>query len=130
MKRTIRIGGLAVTAAIMTVALATGSQAQTPPPQFPSMTFFVTVGGPQGANYGGLEGADRHCQALAEKAGAGGKTWRAYLSTQAVGGATAVNAKDRIGKGPWVNAKGVQIAASVADLHSASNKIAPETLVA
>ena len=79
-----------------------------PPPQFPNMTFFVTsVGGPQGANYGGLEGADRHCQTLAAKAGAGGKTWRAYLSTQAVGGATAVNAKDRIGKGPWVNAKGV-----------------------
>ena len=65
------------------------------------MTFFVTsVGGPQGANFGGLEGADRHCQTLAAKAGAGGKTWRAYLSTQAVGGATAVNAKDRIGKRP------------------------------
>jgi len=129
MKSAIRGSGLAVT--IATLALVTGSQAQTPPPQFPNMTFFVTsTGGPQGANLGGLEGADRHCQTLAEKAGAGGKTWRAYLSTQAVGGATAVNAKDRIGKGPWVNARGVQIAASVADLHSANNKISAETIVA
>ena len=136
MQKTIRAGGLAV--AIAMVALVGGSQAQTPPaappsqpPQFPNMTFFVTsVGGPQGANYGGLEGADRHCQTLAAKAGAGAKTWRAYLSTQAVGGATAVNAKDRIGNGPWVNAKGVQIAASVADLHSANNKIGPDTIVA
>src|SRR6476646_6803064 len=129
MKSTIRIGGLATTVAM--ISLVTGSQAQQPPPQFPSMTFFVTsVGGPKGANYGGLEGADRHCQALAEKAGAGGKTWRAYLSTQAVGGATPVNAKDRIGQGPWVNARGVQIAASVVDLHSANNKISAETIVA
>ncbi len=111
--------------------LATSSQAQQTPPQFPNMTFFITsTGGPQGANYGGLEGADRHCQTLAAKAGAGGKTWRAYLSTQAVGGATAVNAKDRIGKGPWVNANGVQIAASVEDLHSANNKLTAETSVA
>ncbi len=95
------------------------------------MTFFITsVGGPQGANFGGLEGADRHCQALAAKAGAGSKTWRAYLSTQAVGGATAVNAKDRIGKGPWTNAKGVVIATSVEDLHSPNNKITADTNVA
>lgn len=118
-----------IAGAAMTLT-ATG-HAQQPPPQFPEMTFFVTsVGGPQGANYGGLEGADRHCQTLAAKAGAGAKTWRAYLSTQAVGGATAVNARDRIGKGPWVNARGVQIAASVEDLHSANNKIAAETIVA
>ena len=136
MQKTIRAGGLI--SAIALVALVGASQAQTPPaapppqpPQFPNMTFFVTsVGGPQGANYGGLEGADRHCQTLAAKAGAGGKTWRAYLSTQAVGGATAVNAKDRIGAGPWVNAKGVTIATSVADLHSANNKIGPDTIVA
>ena len=123
MQKKNRVGGLV--AAIAVVALVGGSQAQTPPaapppqpPQFPNMTFFVTsVGGPQGANFGGLEGADRHCQTLATKAGAGAKTWRAYLSTQAVGGATAVNAKDRIGNGPWVNAKGVQIASNVADLH-------------
>src|SRR5476651_1271816 len=116
------------------IVLAGHAFAQTPtpappaPPQFPNVTFFITsTGGPAGANYGGLEGADKHCQTLAAKVGAGGKTWRAYLSTQAVNGATAVNAKDRIGKGPWVNAKGVQIAASVADLHSANNKIGPET---
>ena len=72
--------------------------------------FFVTsVGGPQGANYGGLEGADRHCQTLAAKAGAGAKTWRAYLSTQAADGKPAINARDRIGKGPWQNAKGVVV---------------------
>ena len=83
------------------------------------MTFFITsVGGPFGANFGGLEGADRHCQTLAAKAGAGGKTWRAYLSMQAVGGAHGGQRPDRIGKGPWVNARGVQIAASVEDLHS------------
>jgi hypothetical protein len=121
----------AVTATGMALAFVAGSQAQQPPPQFPDMTFFITsVGGPQGANFGGLEGADRHCQALATKAGAGSKTWRAYLSTQAVDGAIAVNAKDRIGKGPWTNAKGVVIATSVEDLHSPNNKIAAETNVA
>src|SRR5215468_11611733 len=115
-------------ATVVACACAGSAEAQQPPPQFPNMTFFITsVGGPQGANYGGLEGADRHCQALATKAGAGSKTWRAYLSTQAVGGATAVNAKDRIGKGPWTNAKGVVIATGVEDLHSASNKISKET---
>src|SRR5471032_1796266 len=119
------------------IVLAGHAFAQTPtpappaPPQFPNVTFFITsTGGPSGANYGGLEGADKYCQTLAAKAGAGAKTWRAYLSTQAVGGATAVNARDRIGKGPWVNAKGVQIAASVADLHSPNNKISADTIVA
>lgn len=105
--------------------------AQQPPPQFPDMTFFLTsTGGPDGANFGGIEGADRHCQALATKAGAGGKTWRAYLSTQEADGKPAINARDRIGKGPWVNAKGVQVAASVDDLHSAGNKINTESAVA
>src|SRR5512135_73011 len=81
-----------------------------------NMTFFVTSQGPgKGADLGGLAGADKHCQDLAASAGAGGKTWHAYLSTQ---GAGAVNARDRIGKGPWVNAKGVTIAKDVADLHS------------
>ncbi len=121
----------ALVATVIVYALIGGSQAQQPPPQFPNMTFFVTsVGGSAGANFGGLEGADKHCQALATKAGAGAKTWHAYLSTQAINGATAVNARDRIGKGPWVNAKGVQIAASVADLHSPNNKIGAETMVA
>jgi hypothetical protein len=101
--------------------------AQQPPPQFPNMTFFITsTGGPKGADYGGISGADAHCQALATKAGAGARTWRAYLSVQAQGGAAAINARDRIGKGPWVNAAGVQIASSVDDLHSANNKIDTE----
>ena len=79
------------------------------------MTFFVTsTGSGNGANLGGLAGADRQCQMLAEAAGAGDRTWRAYLSTQ---GAGAVNARDRIGQGPWHNAKGVRIAPNVADLH-------------
>src|SRR5262252_8793005 len=90
-----------------------------------SMTFFVTSVGPgKGGDLGGLEGADRHCQSLAQAAGAGGKTWHAYLSTQGSGG---VNAKDRVGNGPWFNAKGVQIAAKVADLHSDNSKINKET---
>jgi hypothetical protein len=105
--------------------------AQQPPPQFPNMTFFITsTGGPDGANFGGLEGADRHCQALAAKAGAGHRTWRAYLSTQAEDARPAMNARDRIGKGPWVNARGVQIAANIEDLHSENNKINTETGVA
>lgn len=87
-----------------------------------AMTFFVTSAGPgKGGDLGGIEGADRHCAALAQAAGATGKTWHAYLSTQAEGGKAAINAKDRIGAGPWTNAKGVVIAKSVADLHSASN---------
>jgi hypothetical protein len=86
-----------------------------------AMTFFITSNGPgNGGDLGGLDGADRHCQTLAQAAGAGGKTWRAYLSTQ---GAGAVNAKDRIGRGPWQNAKGTVIAKDVADLHSANNAI-------
>ena len=84
-----------------------------------AMTFFITSAGPgKGADLGGLEGADRHCQTLAQAAGAGGKTWRAYLSTQ---GAGAVNAKDRIGRGPWQNAKGAVIAKDVAELHGNNN---------
>ncbi|MFA6266505.1 MAG: lectin [Pseudolabrys sp.] len=84
-----------------------------------SMSFFVTsVGLGNGANLGGLDGADKHCQTLAASAGAGSKTWHAYLSTQGTG---AVNARDRIGKGPWVNAKGATIAKDVAELHGANN---------
>jgi len=86
-----------------------------------NMSFFITSHGPgKGADLGGLAGADAHCQALAATAGAGGKTWHAYLSTQ---GAGAVNARDRIGKGPWSNAKGLVVAMNVEDLHSANNKL-------
>jgi hypothetical protein len=82
------------------------------------MGFFITSVGPgNGANLGGLAGADKHCQTLAAAAGAGNRTWRAYLSTQAAGAQPPVNARDRIGTGPWFNAKGQMIAANVADLH-------------
>ncbi|HST95768.1 MAG TPA: hypothetical protein VLJ78_13420 [Microvirga sp.] len=91
-------------------------------------TFFVTsVGSGKGADLGGLEGADRHCQTLAEAAGIRGKMWRAYLSTQSMGGGTATNAKDRIGRGPWQNAKGTAIAKDVADLHGAGNNLTKQT---
>jgi hypothetical protein len=90
-----------------------------------NMSFFVTSNGPgKGADLGGLAGADKHCQDLAASVGAGGKTWRAYLSTQ---GAGAVNARDRIGKGPWMNAKGVVVATSVDDLHTDNNKLNKQT---
>jgi len=84
-------------------------------------SFFVTstpIG--NGGNLGGLAGADNQCQTLAQAAGAGAKTWRAYLSTQAADGKPAVNARDRIGNGPWKNAKGVVIAKDVAELHGAN----------
>lgn len=86
--------------------------------------FFVTSQNPgRGADFGGLAGADAHCQSLASAAGYGGRTWRAYLSTT---GANPVNARDRIGKGPWYNVKGVQIAASVDELHG-TNQLTKET---
>ena len=86
------------------------------------MSFFVTsVGSGNGADLGGLEGADRHCQQLARAAGAGDRTWRAYLSTQAAGGQPAVNARDRVGRGPWRNAEGVVIAHDLEELHGANN---------
>lgn len=87
-----------------------------------SMTFFVTsVGSGKGADLGGLAGADQHCQKLAQAVGAGNRTWRAYLSTSAAGGAPAVNAIDRIGRGPWRNAKGVVIATDIENLHGNNN---------
>ena len=83
------------------------------------MSFFVTsAGSGKGADLGGIAGADTHCQNLAKAAGAGAKTWHAYLSTQ---GAGAVNARDRIGKGPWTNAKGIVVAKDVAELHGTNN---------
>jgi hypothetical protein len=92
------------------------------------MTFFVTsAGSGAGANLGGLAGADKQCQTLAAAAGAGNRSWRAYLSAGARDGQPAVNARDRIGSGPWRNAKGEVIATSVADLHSDNNNITKET---
>ena len=92
-----------------------------------TLSFFITsVGTGNGANLGGLEGADAHCQKLAAAAGQGSKTWRAYLSAAPAGQQKAVNARDRIGTGPWYNAKGVKVADSVADLHSDNNKLSKE----
>jgi hypothetical protein len=105
----IRIGAAAVALALCGSAGA----------QSADMTFFVTsTGSGKGADFGGLAGADRLCQTLAAAVGAGGKTWRAYLSTQGTG---AVNAKDRIGEGPWQNAKGVVVAKNNAELHGTNN---------
>nr|WP_260602443.1 hypothetical protein [Variovorax sp. MHTC-1] len=92
------------------------------------MSFFVTSANPgKGADFGGLAGADRYCQSLAASAGAGGRSWRAYLSSSAMAGSPAVNARDRIGNGPWFNAKGEQIASSVDDLHGTGNKLSKQT---
>lgn len=121
MKRTAGLIGSCVGAAVLAFApAASAQQAQ--------MTFFVTSAGPgKGGDLGGLDGADKHCATLAQAAGVPGKTWRAYLSTQAEGGKAAINARDRIGAGPWTNAKGVVVAKSVADLHSASNNLTKAT---
>jgi len=94
------------------------------------MSFFVTSAGPgKGGDLGGLQGADKHCQSLAAAAGAGARTWRAYLSTQAASLADTnfVNARDRIGKGPWRNAKGIVVAWDVRNLHSPDNNLDKET---
>jgi hypothetical protein len=116
---------LCLLASAALLAIAAGSSAQA---QQANMTFFVTsVGGGKGADLGGLAGADKHCQELAAAAGAGGHTWHAYLSTQSSGGGDAVNARDRIGKGPWTNAKGEVVAKSVDDLHSANNNLTKQT---
>ena len=92
------------------------------------MSFFVTSAGPgKGANLGGLDGADAHCAALAKAAGAAKTNWKAYLSTTAPQGEAGVNARDRIGAGPWQNAKGVVVAANVDELHSDKGNVTKET---
>ncbi len=98
--------------------------------QSASMNFFITSAGPgNGADLGGLEGADRHCASLASAAGAGDLDWRAYLSAMPSDGAPAVDARDRIGDGPWFNFEGVQVAENVADLHSDSNNLTKQTIL-
>ncbi len=112
---------------LMGSLLAFAQQPPTPQPTAPPqpMSFFVTsVGKGSGANLGGLAGADQHCQALATAAGAGSKTWHAYLSTSASGSQPAVNARDRIGSGPWYNAKGARVAQNLADLHGDTIELA------
>ena len=112
-----RILVVSLAAAALGVGPATAQDAE--------MSFFLTSKGPgDGANLGGLAGADAHCQMLAESAGAGGKIWRAYLSTSG-----AVNARDRIGDGPWVNANGMQVASDVDDLHTENNKLGKENSI-
>lgn len=117
-----------LTFAALAALSAAPALAQQGPQSNAQMSFFITSANPgKGADLGGLEGADKHCQTLAAAVGQGGKTWRAYLSTQAADGKPAVNAKDRIGAGPFVNFKGETVAANVAALHSADNKINIDT---
>jgi hypothetical protein len=98
-----------------------------PLPAQEAMSFFITSAGPgKGADLGGLDGADAWCQKLAQAAGSSGRTWRAYLSTMAREGTPGVNARDRIGQGPWHNARGVKVAESVDHLHSDSNRLSKE----
>ena len=111
MNKTLLLSAIAVTLAGAGAVLA----AQAPPAQ--PMSFFITSSTPGGGNLGGLAGADKICQDLAAAAGAGNKTWHAYLSTQPANGMPGVNARGRIGAGPWYNAKGVMIAANNGDLH-------------
>ncbi|HET9439293.1 MAG TPA: hypothetical protein VFO52_03945, partial [Longimicrobiales bacterium] len=114
--------------AIALLLAPVGNWVQAQGAQAKQMSFFITsVGSGDGANLGGLAGADKHCQTLAAAVGAGNREWRAYLSMQAEGGKPAVNARDRIGTGPWFNSKGVQIAASVDELHSDKNNLTKET---
>jgi hypothetical protein len=115
---------VAVVLGALAASPALGQQAQPANP----MSFFVTSVGPgKGGNLGGLLGADRQCQMLATAAGAGNRTWHAYLSENGSAGHPTINARERIGTGPWYNAKGVLIASSVADLHSDNNKISKQT---
>ena len=119
------IAQIAVPACLAFVVMAAPPAAA----QTADTSFFVTSNGiGNGGNLGGLAGADNHCQTLAQAAGFGApKTWRAYLSTQVADGQVAVNARDRIGKGPWKNVKGVVVAKDVADLHSAGNNLSKQT---
>lgn len=111
---------------LVALGLAAGAARVQTQAQQPLGFFITSVGSGDGAKLGGLAGADAHCQALAKAAGAGNRQWRAYLSAAAQGGQPAVNAKDRIGSGPWYNAKGVMVAQNVADLHSDNNKLGKE----
>jgi hypothetical protein len=123
MKRSLRV----VATGVLALSFAALLEAQRPP-----MTFFVTSTGlGKGGNLGGIKGADAHCQALAQSAGAaaGAKTWRAYLSVTDLNGKGAINARDRIGRGPWHNANGVRIAIDVDDLHSDNANITADTAI-
>jgi len=122
-----KLSRIAAAIAAAVAAVPPAAQAQEKKPKG-DMTFFVTsVGKGNGADYGGLEGADAYCNELAKTAGSKHANWHAYLSTVAPGGDAGVNARDRIGKGPWKNFNGVVVAKNVADLHSDKNKINKQT---
>ncbi|HUF71869.1 MAG TPA: lectin [Gammaproteobacteria bacterium] len=108
-------------AAAALIGIITAGAALAQPPAGPMSFFLTSTGSGDGGNLGGLEGADRICQDLAQAAGHGSSTWRAYLSTQ---GPNAVNARDRIGPGPWFNVRGARIAADAEELHSTANRLA------
>ena len=119
MKKVTAIKALAITIATLSLALAGGVHSQQ---AVPEMSFFISsAGSGKGADLGGLAGADRHCQSLATAVGAGKRTWHAYLSTTASGGTSAVNARERIGKGPWYSAEGRLIARNLDELHNINN---------
>jgi hypothetical protein len=119
-----RLGIATVSIAVAALGVAAAAQAQKAKSQESPMTFFISsAGSGKGADLGGLAGADRHCQSLAQAAGAGKRTWRAYLSTTAAGGGKGENARDRIGKGPWHNAEGRLVARTVEELHEGVNSI-------
>jgi hypothetical protein len=122
---TFRFGLVLSAAGLLAACAVTGSNSSSSTVSSTGpMSFFVTsAGSGNGAALGGLAGADAHCEKLAAAANAGGRNWRAYLSTQAKDGAQNTNARDRVGSGPWHNAKGTLIARDVADLHSANNAI-------
>jgi hypothetical protein len=122
MKRILAAGGVIAVAAFASPLIVAQDK--------PQLGFFITSANPgKGADLGGLDGADKYCQTLAAAAGAGSRTWRAYLSTAAANGKPGINAKDRIGSGPWYNAKGVKVADNVADLHSDNNKLSKENSI-
>ena len=119
---------LQLNALVIVALISSAGFVSTVAAQAADMTFFLTsVNAGKGADFGGLDGADAYCATLAKAAGSGKTNWRAYLSTTGEGGAAGVNARDRIGKGPWQNVKGVVIARSVDDLHGATNNLTKET---
>ncbi len=118
----------ALLGAVAAAVLAAGCGSSTDPEDDRAATFFVTSAGPgRGADLGGLAGADAHCQTLARAAGLRDRAWRAYLSTQAAGGQPAVNARDRIGAGPWYNVRGLLVARDVAELHADAPGLTKQT---
>jgi len=120
MKKTVLFTSAAVIVAAATFTTVNSQQNE--------MSFFITsVGSGDGANLGGLAGADAHCQQLAAAAGSRGKTWHAYLSAHASGNSPAVDARDRIGFGPWYNANGVEVATNINNLHSPNNNLNKQT---